>query len=121
MLPRDRFAALRVDESGKGPGDYQLPETTSEFVTQAIALENSSHFYVNADGLGPEAILKIDLLDDQEQPINGYSAELQQSGFQIPIRWSNATLPIPKQVHVHVSFMGKRNTDIRFSALYLRR
>ncbi len=120
MLPRDRFAALRVDESGKGPGDYQLPEITSEFVTKAIALENSSHFYVNADGLGPEAILKIDLLDDQEQPINGYSAQLQQSGFQIPIRWSNATLPIPKQVHVHVSFMGKRNTDIRFNALYLR-
>ncbi len=121
MLPRDRFAALRVDESGKGPGDYQLPNITSEFVTAAIALKNSTRFHVNAEGLGPDAILEIELLDDQEKPIKGYSADLQQSGFQTPVEWLNAAIPLPEQVHVHVSFMGKRNTDIRFSAIYLRR
>jgi hypothetical protein len=119
-LQRDRFGMLRVDDSGKGPGDYQLPDVTSEFVTAAIAVENISHFYVNAEGLGPEAILKIELLDDQEHPIKGYSADLQQSGFQTLIEWSNAAMPLPKQIRIRVTFMGKRNADIRFSALYIR-
>ena len=119
-LQRDRFGVLRVDDSGKGYGDYQLPDVTSEFVTTAIAVENISHFYVNAEGLGPEAILKIELLDDQEHPIKGYSADLQQSGFQALIEWSNAAMPLPKQIRIRVTFMGKRNADIRFSALYLR-
>ena len=95
-LPRDRFGELVVEEAGKGPGDYQLPVVQSEFITAAVQLQaNTSHrFYINADGLGAEAALKIELLDKDEKPLPGFSgagghaAVVRKSGFQTPITWN---------------------------------
>ncbi|WP_133793655.1 hypothetical protein [Prosthecobacter fusiformis] len=127
VLPRDRFGDLVVEKSGEGPGDYQLPEVTSEFITKAIDVRTGSspRFYVNAEGLGNEASLKIELLDAQERPVPGYSGKnaaiVTKSGFQTPVEWKGKTgaSGLPKRICVHVSFEGKRNTDIRFSALYI--
>lgn len=126
-LPRDRFADLVVEEAGKGPGDYQLPVIQSEFITAAMPLKaNIPHrFYVNADGLGTEAALKIELLGKDEKPLPGYSgkdaAVVRQSGFQTPIAWrgTDEVRDLPQQIRFRVTFEGKRNTDIRFSALYV--
>lgn len=128
VLPRDRFGELVVEEKGKGPGDYQLPEITSEFITAAIPVKGAGpqRFYLNADGLGDEAALRIELLDDQERPLPGYSgksaAVVRTSGFQTPIAWNGRTeaSDLPPRVRVHAVFEGKRNTDIRFSAIYVR-
>jgi hypothetical protein len=56
-LPRDRFGDLVVELAGKGPGDYQLPEITSELVTAALPVsgKGSHRIFVNADGLGSDA------------------------------------------------------------------
>jgi hypothetical protein len=126
-LPRDRFADLVVEEAGKGSGAYQLPAIQSEFVTAALPLKtNTSHrFYVNASGLGSEAVLRIELLDEIEKPLPGYSgadaAEVRQNGFQTPIAWNGVReLHGPaERVRFRVIFEGQRNTDIRFSALYI--
>jgi hypothetical protein len=127
-LPRDRFADLRVDESNTGPGDYQLPETMSEFVTATISLPDSGKLdlYLNADGLGPEAALRVEVLDRFETPIPGYSGEraaiLRESGFQVPVRWSaqEGSETLPDQVKLRMVFEGKEKQSIRFSALYIR-
>lgn len=126
VLPRDRFGDLAVDETGKGPGNYQLPEITSEFVTAAVPVTKSTRFYVNATGLGPEAALRIELLDTLDRPLPGYSgadaAIVRQSGFQTPIVWhgqAHAT-GLPETIRLRVLFEGKRNTAIRFSALYVQ-
>ncbi len=127
MLPRDRFGDLVVEEAGKGPGDYQVPEITSEFITAAVPMKaNSTHrFYLNADGLGTEAVVKIELLGDHEQPMPGYSgkdaAMVRRNGFQSPIAWSGKkeVRDLPERIRIRVTFEGKRNTDIRFSAIYL--
>jgi hypothetical protein len=127
-LPRDRFGDLVVETIGKGPGDYQLPEITSEFVTAAVSVKPgiTSRFFLNADGLGPEAALKVELLDDKERPLPGWSgrdaALVRQSGFQTPILWSGKSdvTGVPERIRLHVTFEGKRNTDIRFSALYVK-
>ena len=65
VLPRDRFAALSADPSTEGPGDYQLPTTTCELVTQSIPLPPGTKalFYLNAEGLGPDGVLQVYLLD----------------------------------------------------------
>lgn len=126
LLPRDRFGDLVVEEAGQGKGNYQLPVVQSEFVTAAIPLaENAAHqFYLNADGLGPEAALRIELLDEMERPLPGYSgkdaAMMRQSGFQTPIAWNgkNDCTSLPARVRLHVSFEGARRTSIRFSAIY---
>jgi len=127
MLPRDRFGDLIVEEAGKGTGDYQLPEITSEFVTAAIPMRGREGlFYVNADGLGDEAGLKVELLDSLEKGLPGYScadaAIVKTSGFQTPVLWSTPESKgkLPDQVCLRVTFEGKRNTQIRLSAVYLR-
>ncbi len=127
VLPRDRFGDLVVEEVGKGPGDYQVPEITSEFVTHSIPVRKGSapRFYLNADGLGADATLRIEILDHLERPIPAYSggnaAVISRSGFQTPIEWSGKSRAsdLPERVKLHVIFGGGKNTAIRFSALYL--
>ncbi|MDZ4286673.1 MAG: hypothetical protein U0984_01875 [Prosthecobacter sp.] len=127
-LPRDRFGDLVVEKAGEGPGDYQVPVVKSEFVTSALPVEvkNTCSFYLNADGLGDEAALKIELLGPNEQPLAGYSGKtaalVRQSGFQTPIVWGDKTeaRDLPERIRLRVTFEGKRNTDIRFSAIYLQ-
>lgn len=127
-LPRDRFGDLVVEEAGHGPGDYQLPVITSEFITAAVATPAGTprRFYVNADGLGPDAALKIELLDEKEQPLPAYSgpnaAIVRENGFQTPITWNGKTeaRDLPARTYIRVVFEGKSNTSIRFSALYVQ-
>lgn len=128
VLPRDRFGCLVVETVGKGPGDYQLPEITSEFITAALPVKADSthHFHLNADGLGPDAALKVELLADNEKPLAGYSGKdaaiIRQSGFQTPVVWSGKddVTGLPGRIRIRVTFEGRRNTDIRFCALYLK-
>jgi hypothetical protein len=122
MLPRDRFADLVVDTSGEGPGDYQLPKITAEFVTTSVPVKQPL-FFVNAHGLGEEAALRIELLDHLERPIPAFSGQnaaiVRQSGFQTPIVWK-VTGSLTERIRLRVVFEGKRRTDIRFSALYMK-
>ncbi|MCP5557580.1 MAG: hypothetical protein H7A55_07475 [Verrucomicrobiaceae bacterium] len=121
-LPRDRFGDLRVDTSGEGPGDYQLPTVTAEFVTGPLEV-STPHFFINADGLSSTAQLQVELLDHLERPIAAYSGKnaalVTQSGFQTPIVWQS-TEPLPERVRLRVRFEGQDRTRIRFSALYLQ-
>lgn len=128
VLPRDRFGDLVVEEAGKGPGDYQLPEIVSEFVTADVPIKEGKlpRFYVNADGLGPDAALKIELLDHLERPLPKFSgkeaAMVRESGFQTPVVWQadGEAGKLPERIKFRVTFEGKRHTEIRFSALYVK-
>jgi len=120
-VPRDRFAALAVDLSGKGPGDYQLPEITSELVTTAVEVKQP-RFFVNASGLGKEAGLRLELLDALDVPVPGYAgdaaAAVAQDGFQIPVEWKSAE-PLPGRVRLRVVFEGAKNANCRLHAIYV--
>ncbi len=127
-LPRDRFGELVAEEAGKGPGDYQLPVITSEFVTAALPVKPGTphRLYLNATGLGDEASLKVELLGASETPLPGFSGKdaaiVRQSGFQTPVAWSGKEelRELPERIRVRVTFEGKSSHQIRFSALYLR-
>lgn len=127
VLPRDRFADLLVDESTQGPGDYQMEETVASFLTQSIEIKRGTRqFFINADGLGDQAALKVELLDHLLKPLAGYSgddaAQVRKSGFQTAVNFAGKTeiIGLPDRVKVRVTFAGKRRTDIRFSAMYIR-
>ncbi|MGV3659320.1 MAG: hypothetical protein ACO1TE_04025 [Prosthecobacter sp.] len=128
VVPRDRLGDLVVETVGKGPGDYQNLEITSEFITTSLPVKKAAapQFYVNAEGLGKEATLRIELLDHLERPIPEFSGKnaaiISQNGFQTPIPWNgkNKISGLPDRVRLHVVFEGKKNTDIRLSALYIR-
>jgi hypothetical protein len=122
VLPRDRFGDLVVETAGKGPGDYQLPEIVSEFVTASLSVKNPT-FFVNADGLGEKASLKVELLDHVERPLPAYSGKnavvISRNGFQTPVEWKTNEA-LPERVKLHVVFEGEKNTDIRLSAIYVQ-
>ena len=128
MLPRDRFARLAVDESTKGAGNYQIPEPVSELITRSIELDGDGarRFYVNADGLGEEARLKVEILDHQLRPLSGLSGDdaavVTESGFQTPVVWGDRReiTDLPDQVRLRVTFEGERKTEIGLSAVYVR-
>lgn len=126
VLPRDRFADLVVDQTTQGQGNYQMPKIDCEFLTASIPLQNAPDpkFYVNADGLGDAAALRIELLDHRMKPLPGYSGDdaaiVRTSGFQTPIIWKAASNEkLPERVRFKVTFEGKQRTAVRFSAIYL--
>ena len=117
-LPRDRFADLVVDTSSEGPGDYQLPKVTAELVTASIPVKNP-HFFINAEGFGADATLRVQLLDHLERPIAGRTAAVRQNGFQTPIEWAEES-KLPDRVRLHIVFEGAKRTDIHLSAIYIQ-
>ncbi len=117
-LPRDRFGDLVFDPGNEGPGDYQLPQVTAELVTASMPVKNP-RFFINADGLGAEAALRIELLDHLERPIPRRRAVVRQNGFQTPVEWTEES-KLPERVRLHVVFEGVRRADIRLSAIYVK-
>ena len=118
ILPRDRFGDLRVRDYGEG---------TSEFITSTLSSKNVQRFFLNAEGLGAESFLKIELLTHDERPLLGYSgadaALVRTSGFQVPVTWKAgaARLGLPERFKIKATFDGAKKEDIRFSALYLQK
>lgn len=121
-LPRDRFADLAMDTSTEGPGDYQLPKVTTEFVTASVAVK-TPRFFINAAGLSADAPLRLELLNHLDQPLPGYSgdhaARVTSSGFQVPVTWKSSS-PLPDRVRLRGVFEGKERTTIRLSAIYIQ-
>ena len=132
VLPRDRFADLSVDKTTEGDGNYQIPRTSSNFITKSIPWEAGKlpKFFINAHGLGEDAVLKIELLSHRLEPLPGYSgnqaAQVDKNGFQTPVHWKTRnpqdqdSAQLPRRFRIKASFIGKHQTKIRFCALYVR-
>jgi hypothetical protein len=121
LLPRDRFASLRPLENAA--------EGASEFVTNSLVAKPGvgQRFYLNADGLGADAVLKIELLTHDERPVAGYSGKdavlMKTSGFQVPIVWKagETARGLPERFKIKATFEGAGKSRIRFHALYLQK
>ena len=127
-LQRDRFASLVVDETTKGAGNYQHPEITHEFMTAAINItgKDDCGFFVNVNGLGENAVLKIELLDHRSIPLPRYSganaANVTTSGFQSPIKWNGEAriAGLPNRIRLRVRFEGSYRSNIGLNAIYVK-
>lgn len=89
-LPRDRFGYL-VPSVGWG---YQSSESsTATLVTHPILItQKGLSLCVNAQGASrPCDSLKVELLDESDNPIPGYTAadcvNITQDGLDVPVRW----------------------------------
>jgi hypothetical protein len=128
ILPRDRFAALQVDDSTQGPGVYQIPHTVAELLTSAVPLSADRRWrvFANASGLGSESRLRVEVLSHDLTPLRGYSGDaaaiLRGDGFQIPVRWGGGeSLPEDSsRVRFRIAFEGARRSDLRLHAIYVR-
>ncbi len=114
MWGRDRLGYLSAEPLGEEP----------HLLTAPIDLEGQpTQLFINAEGLGPQARLVCQLVDDLGNPFPGSepSGPLQNSGLREKIVWPvDPSLRAPDgPVRLKVSFTGKRNRDIKLYALYL--
>lgn len=116
--PRDRMGGLAFDPSSEGQGDYQWPSVTAELITRSFSARDPQ-FFVNADGLGDEAVLQVEVLDHLEHPIPGWSTVVRQSGFQTPVEFKSQTA-LPDRIKLRIVFAGARRSGIKLSAIYIR-
>lgn len=120
--PRDRMGDLVFDASGEGPGDYQMPKVTAELVTAAVSRPKEG-FFVNVDGLGEAAVLRVEVLDEVERPLEAFSGKnaalVTQSGFQVPVVFASRET-LPEKVRLRIIFEGAKRAAIRLSAVYVR-
>ncbi len=115
-LRRDGFGYLSRQDEGD-PGHC----TTSV----VAAAPHARQIVVNAAGLTPDAPLKVELLDDLDRPIPGYSgadaALLSQDGTGQPLTWpkSGATAT-PKDRPFAIRLTLPDNNNAKLYAVYVR-
>ncbi len=115
-MRRDGFGYLSRHDEGD-PGHC----TTSV----VDAAPHGRSIFVNAAGLSNVAPLKVELLDDRDQPIAGYSGEdaaiVTQDGTQQPLTWPNhADKKTPPNQKFAIRITLPDNDKARLYAVYVR-
>ena len=63
------------------------------FVTCPVRVNGTAQAWVNAEGLSSDARLRVELLDEREKPLPGYSGDssmlLERSGVRLPVTWKD--------------------------------
>jgi hypothetical protein len=115
MMPRDRFGFLSVRDREDGL-----------LTTAPIAnARQKTSLYLNADGLGKDARLEIELIDGAGAPIPGYSgadlAIVKKSGLRVKAVWAGReALDFPnREFRIRMRLTGETVTQARFYAAYL--
>ena len=118
---RDRFGYVQAHE----------PREEAKVITCPLQPANGdAGLFLNISGLGDYATVRVEVLDLEFKPVDGYAGEdaavVGESGFRVPVRWgSKATLPRsdrPLRVIIRFGPVGpdcKRPEDIRLHAVYV--
>jgi hypothetical protein len=115
VADRDRFGYLSVRD----------PLSTGTFITADLKLDGPARVWVNAEGLGPDSSLRLELLDLSEKPLSGFSGDraavVQQSGLRVPVSWSgrNELVGLQQPFKIKAAFEGASRGAIAFYALYV--
>ncbi len=114
-LERDRLGSFSVRDSS----------ISAAFMTSAIQTGGPAKLWVNAEGVSNDSTLRLELLDELERPLAGYSgakgAVLKESGLRVAVSWpgKEGITGWDKPFKIKVSFEGAGVKDIRFHALYV--
>ncbi len=114
----------RWRRDGFGSLSPKNPEAPAALITSPIQADGSARIWVNAEGLSERAWLRVELLDERERPLAGYSgndsASVRQSGLREPVSWKakNTIQELSSTVKIRVSFEGERE-GIKLYALYV--
>lgn len=75
---------------------------------------------INAEGLGPDALLRVELLDKQGRAIPQYSGAVDHSGLGEVVHWpANAQGIAPGVYRLRIYFEGNQRKQIHFYAVYV--
>jgi len=114
-LPRDRFGSLKMQ---KANGEAEL-------ITMPVSVDGGSRILVNASGLSQNALLRVELLDRLERPLDGYSgnraARVREAGFASPVEWSSSLPDGQDAVRIKLTYEGDARHQIALHAIYVNR
>ncbi|HTN06173.1 hypothetical protein [Agriterribacter sp.] len=116
------LATLRRD--GFGYLSRKHEKEDAHFITAAFTAKKKEKLVINVDGLKAEAPLRVELLDNHDKPIEGYSgtnaALITTSGTQLKVSWPRGNyLPVNQKFSVRVTFPD--NSNAKVYALYISR
>ena len=115
VLDRDRFGYLSMWDGAD----------EASFVTSSIKIDGSAVLSVNADNFSHDARLRIEILDEREQPVPGFSGDAAavhtDPGFNVPVKWKRTDRigELSQPVKLRFTFEGKGRDAIRIYAFYL--
>ena len=81
--------------------------------------------WLNADGFGEGSLLRVELLDERERPLRGFSgdkaATVRESEFRTPVFWTARAedTGLAARFRLRMFYKGKHRGRIRFYAAYL--
>ncbi len=111
-LRRDGFGYLSCKEN----------DNDAHFITSAFKIGKKEKLLINVEGLSPEMPLSIELLDDMDKPLQGFSgpqsAVLTSNGTQLEVSWPTKNyLPDNRKIAIKVNFPV--NSLAKVYALYI--
>ncbi|NUQ65777.1 MAG: hypothetical protein HUU20_25190 [Pirellulales bacterium] len=118
------LATLRRD--GFGYLSLQYPQAPGHCVTSTVpALPQGASVYVNVEGATADHPLTVELLDEFDRPLPGYSgqqaAKLAESGVRQPVVWAAAPAPSgPKDRAFSVRAAFPASGNVRVYAIYVQ-
>lgn len=112
------LATLRRD--GFGYLSRKVPGTAAHVVTAPFEVDAGALAFVNVEGVSAEAPLEVELVDEFDRPVSGFSGEnaarISEPGTRSPITWAHP-LPGNRQLALRVTLPP--NGDARVFALYV--
>jgi hypothetical protein len=119
-LPRDRFGyftKLAPVSTRRNPQNNAKQDAS--FLSKSLRLDRESDLFVNVDGVSADQALKIELVDDSERPLDGYTAQVETSSLKAAIHWSvQKPLPANKPFRVRVIWPPDVNNP-KLYAIYI--
>jgi len=115
ILERDRFGSLSVRDHADG----------ATFITSPLKVEDSLRLWINGDGFSHDARLRVELLDEREQPLTDFSGDragmVQQDSLRSTVLWEGGDQirGLQGPFRVKIIFEGNKRQAIRFYALYI--
>jgi hypothetical protein len=126
--PRDRFgclSAFRPFNNGPGCLDNGARPPHRVITCPIQITDGDANVYLNVDGLGEHASLRVSLVDEGFRPVTGCAdadaAIITGNGLRVPVRWKKTAALMKKhgRVRLDIQFDGIRPEDARLYAAYV--
>ena len=127
--PRDRLGFFqKYDYPGRPawlPPGHPFVPVEPHCITCPLRTDGEAHVYVNVDGTGPHAELRVGVLDEHFRPVPGASGDsclpVVENGLRQPVRWLGRDT-VPERdgpFRLQVTMAGVRPEDVRLYAIYV--
>lgn len=117
-MPRDRFGFLTKLSSRSEECGVDV-KRGANCMTQSIRLQRSAVLYANVDDISSTSPLQIDLVDDAERPLSGYTSQLRKNSLKTRVGWERQNrLPLSTPFRIKVTW-SKEVDSAKLYALYI--